>query len=327
MTLPAELRAHLEEELRGGRVTAVLGPAAARHPTGIAFFARTPADLERLTLGPLAAPNLLVHLTRPETRPGPGETIAVLARACETRTLNQIFTERALPRDRVHVVGLDHCGGVIDEDKLLDRLPALVSFPEVAEDGADYVVTHGDDEDRVNKRDVLRDRCIRCGQRDALVHDARFSIGPPEPSVEPPDSDATRSDMEAVETLSHEERRAMWHQEFARCIRCYACRDACPLCYCSDCILERQRPQWIGRATGAQENAAFQLQRVLDLAGRCTECEECERACPEGLPLMLLVRKTNEEVKKSFGFESGQAAEQLYPLSTFGPNDPKGFIL
>jgi ferredoxin len=319
--LPAELRAHLEGLLESGRVTAVLGCAATRsmRPSGggRAMFARTPEELDQLTVSPLAAANLLVHLTRAETRPGPDETIAVLARGCEIRTLNQLFAEHALRREQVLIVGLDGCAGVVDTAKLLEEHPQAA---EVHDEGPAYLI----DGVRVDKEAVVRDACLRCTRRTISGADASFSIAP-EQEWNPTPSE------HALQELSHEERRQMWAEEFGRCIRCYACRDACPLCYCKDCVLARLRPQWIGRATTTAENAAFQLQRVLDLAGRCTECGECERACPEGLPLMLLLRTTNEEVKNSFGFESGmprsEDEERLHPLSTFAPDDPGAFVL
>lgn len=28
-------------------------------------------------------------------------------------------------------------------------------------------------------------------------------------------------------------------------MKCYGCREACPLCYCDDCCLEAEGPEWI----------------------------------------------------------------------------------
>jgi len=55
-------------------------------------------------------------------------------------------------------------------------------------------------------------------------------------------------EIERIAAMTAEERAAFWTARFARCTRCYACRAACPLCYCTRCIVEKNVPQWISSA-------------------------------------------------------------------------------
>ena len=60
-------------------------------------------------------------------------------------------------------------------------------------------------------------------------------------------------------------------------MRCYACRNACPLCVCQErCIAETLDPKWLTQRMGIPEKFLFHFVHAMHLAGRCTECGECE---------------------------------------------------
>ncbi|MBW2248542.1 MAG: hypothetical protein JRF62_15435, partial [Deltaproteobacteria bacterium] len=42
-------------------------------------------------------------------------------------------------------------------------------------------------------------------------------------------------DVEDVEEFSQEERFHRWMYEFEKCIKCYGCRNICPVCFCQEC--------------------------------------------------------------------------------------------
>ena len=134
-------------------------------------------------------------------------------------------------------------------------------------------------------------------------------------------------DVEAFEGSSPEERWGYFSKEFARCIRCYACRNACPLCYCEECFVDSSNPLWIGKTTNESDTAIFHLMRAFHVAGRCTECGACERACPVGVDIRKFNRKLARDVKERFGYESGVSLEQVTPLATFKPDDPEEFMV
>jgi len=125
------------------------------------------------------------------------------------------------------------------------------------------------------------------------------------------------ADVTEFEALSAAERLAFWTGQFDRCIRCYACRQACPGCYCSECLAEQVDPAWLTIAHTVPQKAFFHVMRAYHLAGRCAECHACESACPMHLPLSLLNRMIAREVKALFGTVAGTDQQARPPLATF----------
>jgi ferredoxin len=136
---------------------------------------------------------------------------------------------------------------------------------------------------------------------------------------------AARAEIARLSAMTAAERRAFWSAELGRCIKCYACRASCPMCYCERCTTECNRPQWIPVASHGLGNLEYHLMRAMHLAGRCVECATCSRACPVGIPVHLLAVFAEESVRRQFGAEAG-AAGAAYALSSFRPEDQEGFI-
>ncbi len=132
--------------------------------------------------------------------------------------------------------------------------------------------------------------------------------------------------LDEVAGKSREERWEYWTSEFSRCIKCYACRSSCPLCYCSRCLVETNRPQWVPVASHGLGNLEWHINRAMHLAGRCIGCGECARACPVDIPLHLLTQELGREIKTDFGVVAGTSTEADYTLSTFKPVDHESFI-
>ena len=129
-----------------------------------------------------------------------------------------------------------------------------------------------------------------------------------------------------VESLSSEERWNYWQRQFDRCLRCYACRAVCPLCYCSICISDKHRPQWISTSFDGKGNTAWNIARAMHLAGRCIGCDECARVCPAGIRLDLLNRRLAREIETRFDYRSDQDPSISPALTTFRPDDPDEFL-
>ena len=111
------------------------------------------------------------------------------------------------------------------------------------------------------------------------------------------------------------QRLARWMYEFQKCIKCYGCRNICPVCFCTECSLEHK--ELVDPGTLPPEIPIFHLVRAVHMAGRCIDCGLCEDACPVDIPLRLLYRKVNEIVVNVFDYETGSSADQS-PFSILG---------
>ena len=125
---------------------------------------------------------------------------------------------------------------------------------------------------------------------------------------------------------SLQERFAFWESELERCIKCYACRAACPLCYCTRCTAECNQPQYISVPSHKLGNLEWHVMRAMHLAGRCISCGECSRACPMDIPVSALPMYLADVVQESFGVKAGLTAQMPSVLSTFKPDDKENFI-
>lgn len=157
----------------------------------------------------------------------------------------------------------------------------------------------------------LLERCQRCSERVPVVYDLLLGEKPTMIGQE------DYADVTEIERMSPAQRLAFWAREFDRCIRCYACRQACPACYCFECVAEQLDPPWMSIAIDLPQKQFFHVMRAYHLAGRCAGCNACEEACPMGIPLSLLNRKIAREVEALFGYRAGQDAITPPPLATF----------
>ena len=222
--------------------------------------------------------------------------VAIMVKGCDLKALVVLQSENQVQRERLTVIGLP-CSGVTDETGRL--LVKCESCPP----------------DVYNPREELCD----------LV------VGEPVPrSGDETEGKKARNhgfrDVEQIDALSPAERRELWDGYFARCLRCYACRNVCPLCYCKKCVFDQHDPRWVSPAAAVASNRSFHLIRSYHLAGRCVDCGECERACPVGIPLRLIYRKGAKVVEESFHFRAGLDPQAKSPLVAFAEEDPQEFI-
>ena len=47
-------------------------------------------------------------------------------------------------------------------------------------------------------------------------------------------------DVKTAEEFSQEDRYSRWIYELQKCLKCYGCRDICPVCFCKECSLEHK---------------------------------------------------------------------------------------
>jgi ferredoxin len=127
-----------------------------------------------------------------------------------------------------------------------------------------------------------------------------------------------------VKRFSQQERFQRWMYEFEKCIKCYGCRDACPVCFCKECSLEHE--DLVSTGDLPVEVPIFHMVRAVHMAGRCVDCGLCEEACPMDIPLRLLYRMVNGIVMDLFEYKPGTDSGQS-PFNILGDEvalEPKG---
>ncbi len=164
----------------------------------------------------------------------------------------------------------------------------------------------------------LRVDCEFCQERVPPLYDDLILTELP---VEVPESADPYADINEMDQWTPEERLAFWTSEFDRCIRCYACRQACPGCYCFECVAEKLDPHWVSIALEVPEKMFFHVMRAYHLAGRCVGCGACEAVCPMDIPLGKLNRKVAKEILELFDYRTGDSIETHPPLVCFNPNE------
>jgi len=125
-----------------------------------------------------------------------------------------------------------------------------------------------------------------------------------------------REVIDEVEALEDTERLEWWKKQFSRCIKCYGCRNICPMCFCKDCSLEN--PHLVEPGVIPPEFPSFHIIRALDMTGRCIDCGLCEEACPADIPLRSLYRKMQDIMEDKLEYRAGESAEEKSPLSFLG---------
>ena len=108
----------------------------------------------------------------------------------------------------------------------------------------------------------------------------------------------------------------LWMNEFSRCIKCYGCRDVCPMCFCKECSLETDELIQTGEIP--PENPIFHLTRAVHMAGRCIDCGLCSEACPADIPLRTLYKKVADIIDLEFRYRPGYTMDQKSPLNILG---------
>lgn len=127
--------------------------------------------------------------------------------------------------------------------------------------------------------------------------------------------------LERIEKMTPDERWQFFAEQFAKCQRCYACRQVCPMCYCETCIADASEPRWIEPSRKLSANTMWHLVRAWHLAGRCSDCGECQRACPEGIPIRLLNAAVEKLIRDEFGVRPGTKRGEKPPLVTLAKDD------
>jgi len=304
-----QIRETARRLLDEGRVELVLGfeagPIALRNAP---CFVRNAGEAERLTWDRSCGMNLAVFLN------GNPRRIAVFAKGCDSRAIVNMLKERRLARENLVIVGVP-CRGMIDRGKV-ERLVGGAEIDSARIAGDTLVVVTGSRRWEWPVEEVLRQSCKSCATPTPRYDDLLL-----EGEARPPAAEEA-----AAPQPDRVERWARFQAEAAKCIRCYACRNVCPLCYCRECRADQAGPRWIGTSPTPSDNALWLLMRAMHQAGRCVDCGACVEACPVGVDVRHLFKRLEREVRERFGYVSGADPNEKPPLATFNMDDPEDFI-
>lgn len=299
--------------LQSGAVEMVIGFRAGTVPMmNEPHFAKTPAEAQKLVWDSHCGINLANYLTDRK------EKIGVVAKGCDSRNIVTHIIENKIKREQLVIIGVP-CKGMVDKRKIAMKCPGEIT--EVIETEAGLTAKGNGFSRDFEKKDVLQHNCSLCIHRNPVIHDEM--VAPPVAEQQGVDRYA---DVRSLEAMTPEQRWKYFDDLLAPCIRCYACRNACPLCYCPTCFVDEARPQWVGKSQDASDVRTFHFLRAYHCAGRCTDCGACERACPVGINMRTFTKKLEKDCLDLFGWEAGLDPEVRPPLDVYRPQDPNDFI-
>ncbi len=275
-------------------------------------FVKSVDDVDQLVWDSNCGINLANYLTNRKER------IAVVAKGCDSRNIVTHIIENKITREQLHIIGVP-CKGMIDRRRIANAVDGEIR--NVEEDQNNIRVSGDGFEKTFNRLDVLQDNCRICIHRNPVIHDEMVA----EPVAEQTGVDRY-ADVNRVEAMSPKEKWQYFEDLLSPCIRCYACRNACPLCYCPTCFVDESNPQWVGKSQDPTDVRTFHFLRAYQCAGRCTDSGACERACPMGIPVRQFTKKLEKDCLELFGWEAGMSLETRPPLDTYRPDDPNDFI-
>lgn len=298
-----------KELLESGKVSRVLGWTKGEFCYDVSpCVFNTVDELKNFVYNGFCGANLSKYLINESKKEG---KIAVFLKPCDTYSYNQLVKEHRIKVENVYAVGVE-CQGKFDIEKFYAK---GVGFVASVEEGLTEVKVNG--ETVLNRNDVKLERCLVCNKK----HVAGEEIVELNEKL-PSDSDRFEM-VKKLEAMTADERFAFWKKELSKCIRCNACRNVCPACNCTKCVFDNPNSEVSAKANATSfEEQMFHIIRAFHVAGRCTDCGECSRVCPQNIPLHLLNRKFISDIDKLYGeYQAGEDTTSKGPLTSFTKED------
>ena len=299
--------------LESGEVARVIG-----WKKGDFYFDPAPATFESVeslnefVYNGFCGANLSKYLIQASKKEG---KTAVFIKPCDSYSLNQLLKEHRVDREKIYVIAVE-CLGKLDIEKI--KAKGVASVVDASETATEVTVTTLTGEQvTMPKADVKLVKCSVCNKthqikdEEIILHE-REAV------------DVDRFDMvKKLEAMTEDERFAFWKEQLSKCIRCNACRNVCPACSCVKCVFDNPASGIAAKANDdAFEEKLFHVIRAFHVAGRCTDCGECSRVCPQNIPLHLLNRKFIKDIDNLYGeYQAGETAEGKTPLTSYTEND------
>ena len=301
-----------KELLASGEIARVIG-----WKKGEFYFDPVPAsfetveELDSLVYNYFCGANLSKYLIEMSKKEG---KTAVFLKPCDTYSFNQLVKEHRIKRENVYVIAVE-CLAKLDINKIKAQGVTGVTDVEVVDKQVKVTSLYG--EVVLNKPDVVLEKCSVC-QKTHQVKDEEIILH------ERPERDVNRfAQVAELEAMTEDERFAFWRNQLSKCIRCNACRNVCPACSCVKCVFDNPASGIAAKANDDKfEEQLFHIIRAFHVAGRCTDCGECSRVCPQNIPLHLLNRKFIKDIDSFYGeYQAGETAEGKTPLTEYTEGD------
>ena len=241
--------------------------------------------------------------------------VLVFLKPCDTYSFNQLLTEHRFNREKVYAVGIP-CEGMVDIAKVKAICGEGIVSVECNEK-LSITTLYNDEPIVIDAKDVLAERCVNCKSKKHVAYDELLGE----------EGEVIASDrfdeVAKLEAMTPDERFAFWQGELSRCIRCNACRDACPACTCEKCVFDNPKSGVENKSpANSFEEKMFHIIRAFHVAGRCTDCGECSRVCPQNIPLHLLNRKFIKDINCFYGeYQAGAEVGSRAPLVDYTTED------
>jgi ferredoxin len=250
--------------------------------------------------------------------------IGVISKGCVGRALIHLAVEKQIDLNDIKIIGIP-CNGIVNR-KRIEREIGEKEILEVSISDNNIIVKGKDFEETFVYEDYMNELCKYCKVKSPPTNESLSNacIGACQ-EISSVDDDF--SDISDLESKSPEEKWNYIKEELETCTRCYACRQACPMCYCNLCFVDQNKPIWFGKTFDISDIILFHLIRAMHLAGRCVACGACTNVCPMGIDLNKITRKLEKIVKERYDFTSGLDTETLPPMMSFKMEEAEEFML